>query len=90
MALVAALFHTVNHGLFKALLFLGAGIVADTEGTVDLERLGGLWERLVWTAPFFLIGCVAIAGLPPFNGFASEWMTFQSLIAAISHYRNSL
>ena len=84
LALVAALFHTVNHGLFKALLFLGAGIVADTEGTVDLERLGGLWERLVWTAPFFLIGCVAIAGLPPFNGFASEWMTFQSLIAALA------
>jgi len=84
VALVAALFHTVNHGLFKALLFLGAGIVADTEGTVDLERLGGLWERLVWTAPFFLIGCVAIAGLPPFNGFASEWMTFQSLIAALA------
>lgn len=84
LALVAALFHTVNHGLFKALLFLGAGIVADTEGTVDLERLGGLWGRLVWTAPLFLIGCVAIAGLPPFNGFASEWMTFQSLLAALN------
>jgi hydrogenase-4 component B len=70
--------------LFKALLFLGAGIVSDTEGTVDLERLGGLWERLVWTAPFFLIGCLAITGLPPFNGFVSEWMTFQSLIAALA------
>jgi len=85
LALVAALFHTVNHGLFKALLFLGAGVVADTEGTVDLERLGGLWGQLVWTAPFFLIGCVAIAGLPPFNGFASEWLTFQSLIAALGN-----
>jgi hydrogenase-4 component B len=84
LALVAALFHAVNHGAFKALLFLGAGIVADTAGTVDLERLGGLWERLVWTAPFFLLGCVAIAGLPPFNGFASEWMTFQSLIVAVA------
>ena len=84
LALVAALFHVLNHGTFKALLFLGAGIVADTEGTVDLERLGGLMERLVWTAPFFLIGCIAIAGLPPFNGFVSEWMTFQSLIAALA------
>jgi hydrogenase-4 component B len=85
LALVAALFHAVNHGLFKALLFLGAGAVADSEGTVDLERLGGLWGHLVWTAPFFLIGCVAIAGLPPLNGFSSEWLTFQSLIAALGN-----
>ncbi len=81
LALSAAFFHAINHGLFKALLFLGAGIVAETEGTVDLERLGGLWSHLVWTGPFFLVGCVAIVGLPPLNGFASEWMTFQSLIA---------
>lgn len=84
LALAAALFHTINHGLFKGLLFLGAGTVAEAEGTVDLERLGGLWSRLVWTAPLFLAGCVAIAGLPPFNGFASEWMTFQSLIAGLA------
>jgi len=80
LALLAALFHTINHGLFKALLFLGAGAVNEAEGTVDLERLGGLWGELVWTAPLFLIGCAAIVGLPPFNGFASEWLTFQSLI----------
>ncbi len=84
LALTAALFHTINHGLFKGLLFLGAGTVADTEGTVDLERLGGLWGHLVWTAPLFLIGCAAITGLPPFNGFVSEWMTFQSLIGALA------
>jgi hydrogenase-4 component B len=84
LALVAALFHTINHGIFKALLFLGAGTVAEVEGTVDLERLGGLWSELVWTAPFFLIGCAAITGLPPFNGFASEWLTFQSLIGGLS------
>ncbi len=82
LALTAAIFHAINHGLFKGLLFLGSGVVADTEGTVDLERLGGLWSHLVWTGPLFLIGCVAIVGLPPFNGFASEWMTFQSLIAS--------
>ncbi len=83
LALTASLFHAFNHGLFKALLFLGAGKVADSEGTVDLERLGGLCEHMVWTAPAFLIGCAAIAGLPPFNGFASEWLTFQSLAAEL-------
>ncbi len=83
LGLVAALFHAINHGLFKALLFLGAGVVADEEGTVDLERLGGLWGSLVWTAPLFLIGCAAITGLPPFNGFVSEWLTFQSLVAGV-------
>ncbi len=84
LALVAALFHAVNHGLFKALLFLGAGVVAKTQGTVDLEKLGGLWHRLRWTAPLFLIGCAAIVALPPFNGFASEWLTFQSLIGGFA------
>ena len=84
LALMAALFHSVNHGLFKGLLFLGAGTIADVEGTVDLEKLGGLWSRFAWTAPFFLIGCASISALPPFNGFMSEWMTFQSLIAALS------
>jgi hydrogenase-4 component B len=84
LALVAVLFHTINHGLFKGLLFLGSGVIAQTERTVNLEQLGGLWAHLVWTAPFFLIGCLSIAGLPPFNGFASEWMTFQSLIAGLA------
>ena len=70
--------------MFKSLLFLGAGTVADSAGSVDLERLGGLWVGLVWTAPFFLIGCAAISALPPFNGFISEWMIFQSLIAGIA------
>ncbi|MGP6157659.1 MAG: proton-conducting transporter membrane subunit [Vulcanimicrobiaceae bacterium] len=83
LALTAALFHAFNHGLFKGLLFLGAGAVADSEGTVDLEKLGGLREHMVWTAPAFLVGCAAIAGLPPFNGFASEWLTFQSLAAEL-------
>lgn len=84
LALIAALFHSINHGLFKGLLFLGAGTVADTEGTVDLEKLGGLWSTLTWTAPFFLVGCASISALPPFNGFMSEWITFQALIATLS------
>lgn len=83
LALTAALFHALNHGFFKGLLFLGAGAVAESEGTVDLEHLGGLWNRLAWTAPLFLIGSAAIAALPPSNGFASEWLTLQGLIGAM-------
>jgi hydrogenase-4 component B len=79
LALAAALFHAFNHGMFKGLLFLGSGAVADSEGSVDLERLGGLWAHLVWTAPTFLVGCAAIAALPPLNGFASEWLILRSL-----------
>jgi hydrogenase-4 component B len=83
LALLAALFHAINHGLFKGLLFLGAGAIADSHGTADLERLGGAWRVLPWTAPAFLVGCAAIVGLPPFNGFASEWLTFQALAGAL-------
>ena len=81
LALAASLFHALNHGLFKGLLFLGAGAVADAEGTVDLERLGGLWRRMRWTAPAMLVACAAGVGLPPLNGFVSEWLTFRSLLA---------
>ncbi len=84
IALTAALFHSVNHALFKGLLFLGAGTVAEDSGTADLEKLGGLSHRLTWTSPFFLAGCLAISGLPPFNGFASEWTAFRGLIGALS------
>jgi formate hydrogenlyase subunit 3/multisubunit Na+/H+ antiporter MnhD subunit len=84
LALVAALFHAINHGLFKALLFLGAGAVADAYKSVDLERLGGAWRALPWTAPLFLIGCASIVALPPFNGFASEWLTLQALVGALA------
>lgn len=84
LALIAALFHAVNHGLFKGLLFMGAGVVAKTQGTVDLEKLGGLWGSLRWTAPLFLVGCAAVVALPPLNGFASEWLTVQGLVAGFS------
>jgi len=81
-ALFAAFFHTIAHGLFKGLLFLGAGTVHEIEHTTDMERLGGLAERLRWSAPSFLIGCAAVSALPPLSGFVSEWATFQTLIAA--------
>ena len=84
LAMTAALFHSVNHGIFKGLLFLGAGNISDAAGTVDLEKLGGLGARLVWTSLPFLIGCAAITGLPPLNGFASEWLTFQAIAHGIS------
>ena len=81
LGLTAALFHVVNHATFKALLFLGAGAIDSAAGTRELERLGGLIHRLPATALAFFIGSAAISALPPLNGFASEWLTFQSLLA---------
>jgi len=83
LALAAALYHALNHGVFKALLFLGAGAVLHATGSRDMNRLGGLIGRLPWTAACFLVGALAIGGLPPFNGFVSEWLLFQSLLPAI-------
>jgi hydrogenase-4 component B len=80
IALAAALLHTLNHGLFKGLLFLGAGAVQHAAGTRDLNRLGGLARRMPRTALAFGVGAVAIAGIPPLNGFLGEWATFQSLV----------
>ena len=79
-ALGAALLHTLNHALFKALLFLGAGTFERAAGSLELDRLGGLLRRLPWTGGAFLLGAMAIAGLPPLNGFASEWLTLQALL----------
>jgi hydrogenase-4 component B len=81
LALIAGLFHTLNHGIFKCLLFLGAGGVVHATGTRNMERMGGLIRRMPSTALFFLIGAVAISGLPPLNGFVSEWLTYQALLA---------
>jgi hydrogenase-4 component B len=80
MALIAALFHLLNHSLYKSLLFLGAGAVDAAAGTRDMDALGGLARRMPWTSVCFLVGCLAISALPPFNGFASEWLTIQSLL----------
>lgn len=81
LALGAGLFHALNHALFKALLFLGAGAVQQATRTRDLEELGGLIRRMPQTAVLFLLGSAAISALPPLNGFASEWLTFQALLA---------
>jgi hydrogenase-4 component B len=82
LGLAAALFHTLNHAVFKSLLFLGAGAVQSAAGTRDLNRLGGLARLMPLTALTFGLGAAAISGLPPLNGFASEWLTFQGLLAA--------
>jgi len=80
LALAAALLHVLNHALFKSLLFLGAGAVLVATGERDMEHLGGLIRRMPRTAFVFLIGAVAISALPPFNGFVSEWLTFQAIL----------
>jgi hydrogenase-4 component B len=80
LALTAGLLHTFNHSLFKSLLFFGAGAVLSATGERDMEHLGGLIHRMPQTAFAFLVGCVAISALPPFNGFVSEWLTFQAIL----------
>ncbi len=80
LALLAGLYHTINHASFKALLFLGAGAVLHATHTRNMEEMGGLAKRMPHTAFFFLIGAVAISALPPLNGFVSEWLTYQALL----------
>jgi hydrogenase-4 component B len=82
LALAGALLHVWNHGLFKALLFFGAGSVLHATGTRNMSRLGGLWRTMPWTAGLFALGAVAISGLPPLNGFVSEWLVFLGLFDA--------
>jgi len=82
LGLAGAVLHTLNHALFKSLLFLGAGNVLRATGTRDLERLGGLVRGMPVTWTLFLVGSAAIVGLPPLNGFVSEWLVFQALFQA--------
>jgi hydrogenase-4 component B len=84
LALAGGLLHVWNHGLFKALLFLGAGSVLHATGTREMSRLGGLWRAMPWTAGLFALGAAAISGLPPLNGFVSEWLVFLGLFDAVS------
>ena len=83
VAVAAALLHVVNHAAFKGLLFLGAGSVVAATGTRDLDRLGGLIRRMPVTAATFAVGALAIAALPPGNGFVSEWLLLQALVHSL-------
>jgi hydrogenase-4 component B len=81
LGFIGGLYHTINHASFKGLLFLGAGSVLHATGTRNMEKMGGLIKRMPWTSFFFLTGSAAISALPPLNGFASEWLVFQSLLS---------
>jgi hydrogenase-4 component B len=80
IGVAASLYHVLNHAVFKSLLFLCAGNVVMTTGKRTLEQFGGLLRRMPLTGFLFLIGAMAISGLPPLNGFASEWLTFQAFL----------
>jgi formate hydrogenlyase subunit 3/multisubunit Na+/H+ antiporter MnhD subunit len=83
LGFAGAVLHVVNHALFKGLLFLGAGAVHHATGTRELDRLGGLVRTMPITAALFLAGAAAISGLPPLNGFASEWLVFLAAFQAV-------
>ena len=82
LALTAALYHCLNHACMKSLLFLGTGSVLHATGSSELGRMGGLIHRMPWTAWLTLVGALALAGLPPLNGFVSEWLLLQSFLFA--------
>ena len=80
LALIAVLYHSLNHAFMKSLLFLGTGAVLHATGERNLGRLGGLIHRMPWAAWLTLVGVLAIAGLPPLNGFVSEWLLLQTFL----------
>jgi formate hydrogenlyase subunit 3/multisubunit Na+/H+ antiporter MnhD subunit len=82
LGLIAALYHTLNHAVFKGLLFLGAGSILHSTGLRDLNHMGGLIRSMPAVAFHFLVGALAISALPPLNGFISEWLTFQTALQA--------
>jgi len=82
-----ALLHTLNHSLFKSLLFYAAGNVYQATHTMDIESLGGLMKKMPRSSIMFLIGSLAICGLPPFNGFVSEFFIYSGLFKALYSYR---
>ena len=80
IAWIAAFYQMTNHSVYKSLLFFGAGAIDANAGTRDMDRLGGLIKSMPWIAMTFLIGALSIAAFPPLSGFASEWLTLQSLL----------
>jgi len=80
MGLLVALYHLVNHSLYKTLLYIGTGAVEERAGARHLDRLGGLIRLMPWTALAMLVGVLSIAAMPPFNGFVSEWLTLQTML----------
>jgi len=85
LGLLGALYHTLNHAMFKGLLFLGAGSIIYRTHTRNMEELGGLARTMPYTGMAFLVGAMAISALPPLNGFVSEWFTYQALFNMSLH-----
>jgi formate hydrogenlyase subunit 3/multisubunit Na+/H+ antiporter MnhD subunit len=83
-----ALLHTLNHAIFKSLLFIGSGVVYQNLGTKNIELMGGLVHRAKYIALLFLIGSVAISGIPPFNGFISEFIIYMGFFNAASEQKS--
>ena len=89
LSLTATLLHTLNHAVFKSLLFMGAGAVQYSAHTKNMEKLGGLIKKMPIASVFIFIGCLSISAVPPFNGFISEYMIFSTIISSISHFAPS-
>jgi NADH:ubiquinone oxidoreductase subunit 5 (subunit L)/multisubunit Na+/H+ antiporter MnhA subunit len=85
LGFTGAILHTLNHSLFKSLLFYAAGNVYQSAHTMDIEELGGLGKQMPRTAFLFLIAAIAICGLPPFNGFVSEFLIYNGMLAGFQH-----
>jgi hydrogenase-4 component B len=81
-ALLASMMHSLNHAAFKSLLFMGAGSILFRTHIKNMEQLGGLAKKMPLTSVLFLVGALAISGLPPLNGFVSEWLTMQALLSS--------
>lgn len=90
LGLSGCLLHVVNHGLFKSLLFLSAGSVIHAVGSREIDLLGGLLKRQPWTGALFLGAAVAISGLPPLNGFISEWLIYIGALQPLKHQSSIL
>jgi hydrogenase-4 component B len=84
LGVAGALLHVVNHGLFKSLLFFSAGAVVHATGSREIDQYGGLLRRQPWAAACFLGGAVAICGLPPLNGFVSEWLIYLATFGTLA------
>ncbi len=89
LSLTATLLHTLNHAVFKSLLFMGAGAVQYSAHTKNMEKLGGLIKKMPVASVFIFIGCLSISAVPPFNGFISEYMIFRTIISSISYFAPS-
>jgi hydrogenase-4 component B len=84
IAAIVALYHTLNHAVYKGLLFLGAGSVNHATGTRELGKLGGLIRLMPWTTLFFIVAALSISAVPPFNGYISEWMLLETLLQSFA------